>query len=80
MAKIVLTVDPRTGVTYFPKVIRREGFTGKIEGFPNVFTVTFFRPGTKLSDIEKSLHIILRDIKLRKTKEETENQTEKDKG
>jgi len=70
MAKISIQVDPRTGVTYFPKVIRKEGFVGEVEGFPNAFTVTFFRPGTKLGDIEKSLHVILEDIKLRKAKEE----------
>jgi hypothetical protein len=66
MAKITIRVDPRTGVTYFPKEIRREGFTGEIQGLPNALTFTLVKPGTKLADVEQSLKIILRDIKLRR--------------
>lgn len=65
MAKITIKVDPRTGVTYFPRVIRKEGFVGEIEGFPNALTFTLIKPGTKLVDVEKSLLIILADIRLR---------------
>jgi len=66
MARIIIKVDPRTGVTYFPQEIRREGFVGQIEGFPNALTFTLIKPGTKLADVEKSLNIILQDIALRR--------------
>ena len=66
MAKFTIRVDRRTGVTYFPKEIRREGFVGEIEGLPNALTFTLIKPGTKLADVEKSLRILLRDIRLRR--------------
>lgn len=69
MAKITIRVDPRTGVTYFPKEIRQEGFIGKIEGLPNALTFTLIKPGSKLADVESSLKIILADIALRRGQE-----------
>jgi len=66
MAKVTIKVDPRTGVTYFTKVIRKEGFVGEIEGLPNALTFTLIKPGTKLVDVAKSLEILLQDIELRR--------------
>ena len=65
MAKFRIRVDKRTGVTYFPQEIRREGFVGEIEGLPNALTFTLIKPGTDLVDVAKSLRIVLRDIGLR---------------
>jgi hypothetical protein len=65
MAKFRIRVDKRTGVTYFPQEIRREGFVGEIEGLPNALTFTLIKPGTDLVDVAKSLRIVLRDIELR---------------
>ena len=65
MAKFRIRVDKRTGVTYFPQEIRREGFVGEIEGLPNALTFTLIKPGTDLVDVAKSLRIVLRDIQLR---------------
>jgi len=65
MAKFRIRVDRRTGVTYFPQEIRREGFVGEIEGLPNALTFTLIKPGTDLVDVAKSLRIVLRDIELR---------------
>ena len=65
MAKFRIRVDTRTGVTYFPQEIRREGFVGEIEGLPNALTFTLIKPGTDLVDVAKSLRIVLRDIELR---------------
>ena len=62
MAKFTIRVDKKTGMTYFPQEIRREGFVGEIEGLPNALTFTLIKPGTKLADVEKSLNIILQDI------------------
>jgi hypothetical protein len=71
MAKFRIKIDPRSGVAYFPREIRREGFVGEIEGFPNAFTFTLVRPGTRLADVERSLRITLKDIRLRREHEET---------
>ena len=69
MPKVIIRVDGRTGSTYFPKDMRQEGFTGKIEGLSNALTVTFIKPGTALADVERSLRIILQDIALRRDHE-----------
>ena len=66
MAKFTIKVDKRTGVTYFPKEIRKEGFVGKIEGLPNALTFTLIKPGTSLAYVARSLRIVLRDIELRR--------------
>lgn len=66
MSKLRIRIDSRTGVPYFPKEIRREGFVGEVEGLPNALTLTLIKPGTKLADVERSLRILLRDIRLRR--------------
>jgi len=66
MAKFTLRVDKKTGMAYVPKEIRQEGFIGEIQGLPNALTFTLIKPGTKLTDVERSLKIILRDIRLRR--------------
>ncbi len=65
MAKFKIKVDRNTGMTYFPKEIRQEGFVGEIEGLPNALTFTLIKPGTSLMDVERSLTIVLQDIRLR---------------
>lgn len=64
MAKFTIRVDRKTGMTYFPKEIREEGFVGQIEGLPNALTFTLIKPGTKLSDVQRSLQIVVQDIAL----------------
>jgi len=65
MAKITIRVDPRSGATYFPKAIRDEGFVGTIQGLPDARTFTLIRPGTRLTDVKRSLEFIIKDIDLR---------------
>ena len=65
MAKGTLKVSQK-GVTYIPDELRNDGFTGSIDYLANAKTVTLMRPGASLDEIEESLRIILRDIKLRK--------------
>lgn len=69
MGKVTIRVDARTGQNYLPRDIRRDGFVGEIEGLANALTLTFIKPGANLSDVEKSLHIILADIALRRQQE-----------
>lgn len=69
-----IKIDNRTGLTYFPKDIRREGFVGEVEGLRNVLTLTLIKPGVSLADVQKSLKILLRDIELRRQHEEVQNE------
>jgi hypothetical protein len=65
MAKFVIKVDNQTGMTYFSKEIRKDGFVGEIEGLPNARTFTLIRPGTTLVDVKRSLETTIQDIELR---------------
>ena len=69
-----IRIDDRTGLTYFPKEIRREGFVGEVEGLRNALTLTFIKPGVSLADAERSLKILLQDIELRRQHEEAQNE------
>ena len=66
-----LKIDPDTGLAYFSKRLREEGFVGEIEGIANALTFTLIRPGTNLRDIEESLEIVLRDLRLRRKQVES---------
>lgn len=77
MGKVIIRVDPLTGQNYFSRVIREDGFVGEIEGLANAMTITFFKPGAKLTDVEESLGIILEDIALRKKKQADKNPKKK---
>ena len=65
MAKGTLKIS-KQGVTYIPEGLRKDGFKGHVDYLANAKTVTLMRPGATLEEIEKSLRIILQDIKLRK--------------
>ncbi len=67
-------MDRKTGMAYFPKEIREEGFVGEIEGLPNALTFTLIKPGTNLADAARSLRIVLLDIELRMKQGNYENQ------
>ena len=66
MAKFTIKVDKRSGVTYFPKEIRKEGFIGEVEGLPNARTFTLIRPGTKLVDVIRSLELVTDELEHRR--------------
>ena len=65
MAKGTLKVSKK-GVTYIPDELRNDGFKGSIDYIANAKTVTLMRPGATLDEVEESLRIVLRDVKLRK--------------
>lgn len=72
MTKLKIKVDRKTGMTYFPKQIRAEGFVGEIEGIPNTLTFTLIKPGTNLADVAASLRIVLSAVELRREQENHE--------
>ncbi len=63
-----IKINSKTGITYIPDGIRQEGFTGEVELLANAKTVTLFLPGASLDEIERSLLIVLDDIRLRRGK------------
>ena len=63
--KTKIKVDPNTGLAYFSKALRAEGFFGDIDGLPNCLTLTLIRPGTRLCDVKRSLENLVEDIALR---------------
>ena len=71
MPTVKVKVDNESGLGYFPKSIRDDGFIGELEGIANALTFTLIRPGTSLRDIEESLEIVLRDLRLRRKQVES---------
>lgn len=70
MSKFSISIGEKTGITYIPKDLREEGFVGKVDGFPNALTLILVKPGASLADIERSLRILLQNIRLRKGQEQ----------
>ena len=66
MGKFSISIGEKTGITYFPKELREEGFVGRVQGLPNALTLVLIKPGAKLIDVEESLGILLQDIALRR--------------
>jgi len=66
MSKFTISIGKKTGIAYFPKHLRQEGFVGRVECLPNAFTLTLVRLGTSLTNVERSLKILLQDIELRR--------------
>lgn len=54
------------GSAYIPDELRNDGFVGSVDFLANGKTVTLMRPEATLDEVEKSLRITLREIKIRK--------------
>ena len=67
--KIRIKVHEKSGMTYFPDELRNAGFVGDLDGYANAITLTVASSEASLDDIEKSLLIVLDDIKFRKRME-----------
>lgn len=55
------------GTTYIPDELREDGYVGWVEFLANAKTVTLIKPETTLEDVEKSLRIVLQDVRLRRS-------------
>lgn len=51
---------------YVPKQLADQGFRGDVDMYVNAKTFVVAHPKATLSEVEESLRIILRDLKLRK--------------
>lgn len=60
-----IKINPKTGIAYIPDSIRDEGFIETVELLANAKTVTLLHPDASLEEIERSLEIVLQDIRLR---------------
>ena len=67
--KIKIKVHEKSGMTYFPDELRNAGFVGDLDGYANAITLTVANSEASLDDIEKSLLIVLDDIRFRKQME-----------
>ena len=58
-------IDAQTGLAYFAKALRDEGFKGDVMGLANARTLTLIIPGTRLTDVKRSLEALLADLDVR---------------
>jgi len=58
-------IDAQTGLAYFAKALRDEGFRGDVMGLVNARTLTLIIPGTRLIDVKRSLEAMLADLEVR---------------
>ena len=55
---------------YIPKDLADDGFVGEADILANMATVTILKPGATLEEIERSLLIVLEDVRLRRSEED----------
>ncbi len=55
---------------YIPKDLADDGFTGETDMLANAATATIIKPGATLEEVERSLSIILEDVRLRRSESE----------
>lgn len=65
-----IRINPKTHLAYIPEEVINEGFTGDLDAYANAKTVTLVHPDAPLEDVERSLEIVLQDIRLRMGKDE----------
>lgn len=58
---------------YIPKDLADDGFVGETDILANMATVTILKPGATLEEVEKSLTIILEDVRLRRAEARRKN-------
>jgi len=66
-----IRINPITHLAYIPEEVINEGFVGDLDAYANAKTVTLVHPGAPLKDVERSLEIVLQDIRLRMGKGES---------
>lgn len=60
-----IRINPKTYLAYIPEDVIREGFVEDVDAYANAKTVTLVHPEASLEDVERSLEIVLQDIRLR---------------
>jgi hypothetical protein len=57
---------------YMPKAVADQGFTGELDAYADAITITIVKSEATLEEVERSLEIVLQDIRLRMGKKEEE--------
>jgi len=65
-----IKINPEARIAYIPKELIDQGLTGEVDGYANAVTLTIVSPNTPLKDVERSLEIVLEDIRFRRKIEE----------
>ena len=65
-----IKVNPEARIAHIPKELIDQGFKGDLDGYANAITLTIVSPNTPLEDVERSLEIVLDDIRFRRKREE----------
>ncbi len=71
-----IRINPEARIAYIPKELIDEGLTGEVDGYANAVTLTLVSPNTPLKNIERSLEIVLDDIRFRMRMEQEKKQGE----
>lgn len=71
MPRIKVDKDQKHPRPYFPKELIRNGFVGEMEILGDAMTATIIHPNANLTQVKKSLQIILQDIDLRIARDKT---------
>ena len=61
-----IRINKEARVAYIPKELIDQGLHGEMDGYANAVTLTIVNPNTPLEEVERSLKIVLDDIRLRK--------------
>ena len=72
-----ITINPDARIAYIPKELIDQGLRGEVDGYANAVTLTLVSPETSLEDVEKSLLIVLDDVRFRKGLERKKRASEK---
>ena len=72
-----ITINPEARIAYIPKELIDQGLKGEVDGYANAVTLTLVSPETSLEDVEKSLLIVLDDVRFRKGLERKKRVSEK---
>jgi len=65
-----IKINPEARIAYIPKELIDQGLSGEVDGYANAVTLTIVNPNTPLRDIERSLEIVIQDVRFRRKREE----------
>lgn len=65
-----IRINPDARIAYIPKELIEQGLAGEVDGYANAVTLTIVNPNTPLKDLERSLEIVLDDVRFRRSMED----------
>ena len=71
-----ITINPQARIAYIPKELIDQGLSGELDGYADAVTLTIVNPDTPLAEVERSLEIVLEDIRFRRHIEKRKSEGE----